>query len=136
LSKKDVVVTFFLFGIICFGFLGCSQDKKEGQILNADEKLAQLGKEIFYGQGRCGICHTIGVERGGKCPNLDGAGSRLTREFIYESMIKPAAYVKLDFDADEPKFYPAKMPVVNRSPINLSEDQMQSVIMFIGSHRR
>lgn len=104
---------------------------------NAGEKdWVASGKDIFYGKGRCGICHTIGVAHGGKCPSLDYAGSRLTRDFIYESMTNPSAYVKLDFDLDEPDFYPARMPQVNRAPIGLSEVEMQGVIAFIGSQRR
>jgi hypothetical protein len=113
---------FGLLGTVCVG--------------KADEKaLVQSGKAIFYGKGRCGICHTIGVAHGGKCPNLDYAGSRLTRNFIYEAMTNPSAYIKLDFDLNEPDFYPARMPQVNRSPIGLSENEIQDVIAFIGSQR-
>jgi hypothetical protein len=108
--------------------------------LDAGERdSVQFGREIFYGKGRCGICHTIGVEHGGKCPNLDGAGTRLTRNFIYEAMINPSAYVKLDFDTDsgveEPNFYSARMPQVTRPPIGLAEKEIQNVIAFIGSQR-
>ena len=95
----------------------------------------QRGQDIFYGKGRCGLCHTIGLERGGKCPNLDGAGDRLTRDFVYEAMTQPEAYVKLDYDPPEPKRYPAKMPVINRSPVGLTETEMAAVMSFVLDQR-
>jgi len=110
----------------------CAVEVKAGKEDSMQDSV-QLGKEVFYGKGRCGICHTIGSTRGGKCPSLDYAGSRLTRDFMYESMINPSAYVKLDFDKDVPVFYPARMPQVGRPPIGLSESQMQNVIAFIGN---
>ena len=77
---------------------------------------AVAGAATFYGKGRCGICHTIGVARDGKCPNLDHAGDRLTREFIAESLLYPKAYIRLDFDPPQPKSYSAHMPQVNKPP--------------------
>jgi len=93
------------------------------------------GREIFYGKGRCGLCHTIGVSRGGKCPNLDGAGDRLTFEYIKESVVQPQAYIRLDFDPPQPKNYPARMPQVNRPPIGLTQKEMQGVMAFVQSQR-
>jgi hypothetical protein len=75
------------------------------------------------------------VIQGGKCPNLDGAGERLTREFIVEAMTDPSAYVRLDFDPPRPKSYPARMPVINKSPVGLTDTEMESVIFFVQGSR-
>lgn len=91
------------------------------------------GAELFYGKGRCGLCHTVGIERGGKCPSLNGAGGRLTTAFIYEAMTSPSAYIRLDFSFAEPRAYSAKMPAVNRAPIGLTEEEMQAIIEFVGA---
>ncbi len=96
---------------------------------------AAAGAAVFYGKGRCGLCHTIGVARGGKCPNLDNAGDRLTKAFITESLLHPQAYIRLDFDPPQPKPYSARMPQVNKPPIGLTEAEMESVIAFVQSQR-
>ncbi len=101
------------------------------EVVSTEEGLLRMGQGLFYGKGRCGLCHTIGVQRGGKCPNLDGAGDRLTTEFIVEAMTTPSAYVRLDFDPPMPTRYLAQMPVINRPPIGLTELEMQSVILFV-----
>ena len=93
------------------------------------------GRDIFFGKGRCGLCHTIGVERGGKCPSLDYAGDRLTVEYIRESVMQPQAYIRLDFDPPQPRNYPARMPQINQPPIGLTKKEIQSVIGFVQSQR-
>lgn len=137
MNKKTVIIALFFLGAILVWLLVDLSGLFEQKVALKSEQRdsVQLGKEIFYGKGRCGICHTIGVAHGGKCPNLDGAGGRLTREFIYEAMVQPSAYVKLDFDshAGAPGFYSATMPEVMRPPIGLVEEEIQGVIAFVGS---
>jgi hypothetical protein len=87
---------------------------------------------MFFGKGQCALCHTLGSE-GGRCPTLQNAGARLTREFIFETLTKPEAYVKLDFEQVEPKKYPAQMPVINRPPIDLTDQELLTVIAFVQS---
>ena len=95
--------------------------------------LAKTGSKIFFGKGQCALCHTIGSE-GGRCPNLQGAGARLTREFIYETLTQPAAYIKLDFDLPYPQPFAAKMPEINKPPIGLNPQELLTVISFIQSN--
>jgi hypothetical protein len=102
---------------------------------NGSDLSAVAGAATFYGKGRCGICHTIGVARDGKCPNLGNAGDRLTKEFIAESLLHPQAYIRLDFDPPKPKAYPARMPQVNKSPIGLTHAEMEGVIAFVQGQR-
>lgn len=58
---------------------------------------------------------------------------RLTREYLYETLTQPDAYIKLDFDSVEPKKYPARMPTVDKPPIGLTEPELLAVIAFLQS---
>lgn len=93
--------------------------------------LAAIGQKIFFGKGQCALCHTIGSSEG-RCPDLKGVGSKLTREFIYESLTQPQAYVYMDYEhAGRAKFFPAKMPYINKKPIGLSNNEILAVIAFL-----
>jgi hypothetical protein len=133
LEGRFFLVVLLLVGGLGYGLFQGFQDQGalKRPALSGGALLVADGRTLFYGKGRCGLCHTIGVERGGKCPNLDGAGERLTREFIVEAMINPSAYVRLDYDPPRPKPYPARMPVMNRSPVSLTEQEIQSVVLFV-----
>jgi len=100
--------------------------------IKTDKDLAKHGQNLFFGKGQCALCHTLGAEAG-RCPSLQNAGARLTREFLYETLTKPDAYIKLDFEEVEPKRFPARMPKINKPPIGLSEQEMLTVISFIQS---
>jgi cytochrome bd-type quinol oxidase subunit 1/mono/diheme cytochrome c family protein len=108
------------------------KEKLDVALIKNDKDLARHGQNIFFGKGQCALCHTLGAEPG-RCPSLQNAGARLTREFIYESLTKPAAYVKLDFEEVEPKNFPARMPTINKPPIDLTEQEMLTVIAFVQS---
>ncbi len=93
--------------------------------------LAAIGQKIFFGKGQCALCHTIGSSEG-RCPDLKGVGAKLTREFIYESLTQPQAYVYKDYEhAGQPKFFPAKMPHINKKPIGLTNNEILAVIAFL-----
>src|SRR2546428_11313854 len=93
--------------------------------------LAGIGQKIFFGKGQCALCHTIGTGEG-RCPDLKGVGSKLTRDFIYESMTQPQAYIYKDYEyVGPPNFFPAKMPSINKKPIGLSKNEMLAVIAFL-----
>ena len=96
--------------------------------------LIQIGQKIFFGKGQCALCHTIGPATSGqRAPELLAVGGRLTREFMYESITQPTAYIKQDFDPPDPKSYPARMPVISKPPIGLSENEILAVISFLQS---
>jgi len=93
--------------------------------------LAAIGQKIFFGKGQCALCHTIGSSEG-RCPDLKGVGSKLTREFIYESLTTPQAYIYMDYQhVGQPKFFPAKMPYINKQPIGLNKNEILAVIAFL-----
>ena len=96
--------------------------------------LAAIGQKIFFGKGQCALCHTIGTSEG-RCPDLKGIGSKLTRQFLYESLTQPQAYIYKDYQVPEgpPKFFPAKMPYINKKPIGLTNNEILAVIAFLQS---
>lgn len=115
---------------------GCGpepDEKRDFAAVSNDRDLVEIGRKIFFGKGQCALCHTLGGEGRGKCPDLEGAGARLTREYLYETLTQPDAYIKLDFDSVEPKKYPARMPTVNKPPISLTEQELLTVIAFLQS---
>lgn len=94
--------------------------------------LVSMGQKIFFGKGKCALCHTVG-EEGGRCPNLAGVGAKLTREFIYESLVHPESFVYKQYQYNPPKSFPAQMPPINKPPIGLSENELLAVIAFVQS---
>lgn len=138
-SKVVGVVVGFLAAFTYVGFqvpqstgLPPTKEKMDLATIKTGQDLAKHGQNLFFGKGQCALCHTLGAESG-RCPSLQNAGARLTREFIYETLTKPDAYVKLDFEEVEPKKFPAQMPTINKPPIGLSEQEMLTVISFIQS---
>ncbi|MFQ5588544.1 MAG: cytochrome ubiquinol oxidase subunit I [Nitrospiria bacterium] len=138
--KVAAVVGVFLFAYSYVGYqvpqkIGLPPEKKELDLtkIKSSDDMVQIGQEIFYSKGQCALCHAIGAGHG-RCPNLAGVGGRLTREFIYETLTKPDAYVKLDFDSPNPVKYSAEMPIINKPPIGLSEEELLTVIAFIQSN--
>lgn len=109
-----------------------TKEKLDVAAIKNDKDLAKHGQNLFFGKGQCALCHTLGAEAG-RCPSLQNAGARLTREFIYETLTKPDAYVKLDFEEVEPKKFAARMPRIDKPPIGLSEQEMLTVISFVQS---
>jgi mono/diheme cytochrome c family protein len=108
-------------------------EKFDVAYIKEKKDLAAIGQKIFFGKGQCALCHTIGSSEG-RCPDLKGVGSKLTREFLYESMTQPQAYVYMDYEhAGQAKFFPAKMPSINKKPIGLSNNEILAVIAFLQS---
>jgi hypothetical protein len=63
---------------------------------------------------------------------LKGIGAKLSREFLYESLTQPQAYIYRDYRHEGlPKEYPAQMPAINKNPIGLSRNEILSVIAFL-----
>lgn len=134
------VVMAFLLMYVWIGYavpqkVGLPPEKKELDLtlIKTKQDMVQIGQEIFFSKGQCALCHSIGPGHG-RCPNLKGVGARLTREFIYETLTVPDAYIKLDYDPSDPVLYAAEMPIINKNPIGLSEQEMLTVISFIQSN--
>ena len=94
--------------------------------------MASIGQKIFFSKGQCALCHSIGPSESARCPDLKGIGAKLSREFIFESLTQPQAYIYLDYRHEGiPKEYPARMPYINKDPIGLSKNEILSVIAFL-----
>jgi mono/diheme cytochrome c family protein len=139
LLKVLGVVVGFLATFVYIGFqvpqsigLPPTREKLDVTTIKSGKDLARHGQNIFFGKGQCALCHTLGAESG-RCPSLQNAGARLSREFIYESLTQPDAYIKLDFEEVDPKRFPARMPKINKPPIDLTDQEMLTVISFIQS---
>jgi len=138
--KVAAVVGVFLFAFSYVGYqvpqkIGHPPEKKELDLtkIKTKDDIVQVGQEIFFSKGQCALCHAIGAGHG-RCPNLAGVGKRLTRGFIYETLVKPNAYIKLDFDPTNPVEYSAEMPAIDKPPIGLSEVEMLTIVAFIESN--
>jgi mono/diheme cytochrome c family protein len=94
--------------------------------------LATIGQKVFFSKGQCALCHTIGPSESARCPDLKGIGAKLSREFLYESLTLPQAYVYQDYRVEGlAKEYPATMPYINKNPIGLSRNEILAVIAFL-----
>ena len=94
--------------------------------------MATIGQKIFFSKGQCALCHTIGPSESARCPDLKGIGAKLSREFMFESLTQPQAYIYLDYRHEGvAKEYPARMPYINKNPIGLSRNEILSVIAFL-----
>jgi mono/diheme cytochrome c family protein len=94
--------------------------------------LATIGQKIFFSKGQCALCHTIGPSESARCPDLKGIGAKLSREFLYESLTNPQAYIYQDYRVEGmAKEYPATMPYINKNPIGLSRNEILAVIAFL-----
>ncbi len=133
-----VLLIFALFGIWVTDLQG---QKSGGTVLSGDIS-PEVGREIFWGKGKCYTCHSIGALGGGqRCPDLGSseqfadpiwvrAAERKQAEgysrerYIVESIYNPNAYVVEGFSK-------GLMKPINKPPIALSDDEITSVIAYL-----
>lgn len=109
-----------------------AEEKFDIASIKTPSDMAAIGQKIFFSKGQCALCHSIGPSESARCPDLKGIGAKLSRDFIYESLTEPQAYIYMDFRHEGlPKEYPARMPYINRNPIGLSRNEILSVIAFL-----
>src|SRR6476469_2549631 len=109
-----------------------AEEKFDVANIKTASDMAAIGQKIFFSKGQCALCHSIGPSESARCPDLKGIGAKLTREFIYESLTQPQAYIYLDYRHEGlPKEYPARMPYINKNPIGLTKNEILSVIAFL-----
>jgi cytochrome c2 len=103
--------------------------KKE---MTADELVA-AGQDIMEGKGLCTTCHTFGKSGALRFPDLAGIGARAATvrpghsdvQYLAEAIYDPNVYIV-------PGFNPG-MPVINKPPIGLSDQEILAVIAFLQS---
>jgi mono/diheme cytochrome c family protein len=132
-----VIIVLGLFSMTALGVpqmasLPPAEEKFDVASIKTASDMAAIGQTIFFSKGQCALCHSIGPSESARCPDLKGIGAKLSREFIYESLTQPQAYVYLDYRHEGlPKEYPARMPHINKNPIGLSNNEILSVIAFL-----
>ena len=100
-------------------------------ILRADLTTADMvtvGRQIMEGKGLCMTCHTIGRSGALRFPDLDGVASRAaTRvpglndvEYFAQSLYAPDTFIVAGFNPG--------MPVINKPPIGLTDQEILCVI--------
>ena len=105
-------------------------------VLRADLTTADMvtvGRQLMEGKGLCMTCHTIGRSGALRFPDLDGVASRAaTRvpglndvEYFAQSLYAPDTYIV-------PGFNPG-MPVINKPPIGLTDQEILTVIAALQS---
>jgi len=148
------VVIFSLEATIAYTIIGSlvpqieSRPQAELQ-LSADatpEQLVKAGEQLFYGKGTCALCHSIEASEAARCPML-GAGplgpaigaradervkepgyhgkAKDGADYLIESLTHPQDYLVQGF--------PPIMPVINKPPISLNNDEIAAVVAFLQS---
>jgi mono/diheme cytochrome c family protein len=102
--------------------------------VSSTKELVRVGQKIFFGKGQCALCHSIGPSPVARAPDLQGIGAKLTREFLYESLTQPEAYIYKQYDQEgSPRVFPARMPAINKPPVGLSEPELLAVMAYVQS---
>jgi mono/diheme cytochrome c family protein len=95
--------------------------------------MIKAGREIMEGKGICFTCHTMGKQGALRFPDLAGIGARAGKrvpglsdvQYLAQSLYDPNAFVV-------PGFNPG-MPVINKPPIGLTDDEIKTVIAYLQS---
>lgn len=97
------------------------------------DQMRKAGREIMDGKGLCFTCHTVGKKGALRFPDLEGIGARAGGimpglddvHYLAQSMYEPGVHIV-------PGFNPG-MPVINKPPIGLSDDEILTVIAYLQS---
>jgi len=105
-------------------------------VIPADLTTAQMvtvGREVMDTKGLCFTCHTTGRTGALRFPDLAGVAGRAAErvpglsdvEYFAQSMYEPDSYVVEGFNPG--------MPVINRPPIGLTDQEILCVIAYLQS---
>jgi putative heme-binding domain-containing protein len=95
----------------------------------------EAGEAIYWGDGQCHTCHSIGTSGSAtRGPNQEGLAARAEErakeaglssglEYMVESIVNPSAFVVEGYDNIMPKVYDA--------PIMLEREQIQAVLTYL-----
>src|SRR3954454_1139158 len=124
-----------------YGYVGQMVPQKEVQppaeiVLKTDlttADMVKVGREIMEGKGLCLTCHTIGKSGSLRFPDLAGVDARAKArepglsdvEYFAQTLYDPNAFIV-------PGFNPG-MPVINKPPIGLTDQEILCVIAYLQS---
>lgn len=132
-----VAIVLGLFSVVCLAIpqmasLPPAEEKIDIANIKTPTDIAAIGQTVFFSKGQCALCHSIGPSESARCPDLKGIGAKLSRDFLYESLTDPQAFIYHDYrHGGVPKEYPATMPAINKDPIGLSKNEILAVIAFL-----
>ena len=97
------------------------------------DQMVRAGHEVMEGKGICFTCHTVGKQGALRFPDLAGigasAGTRVPGmsdvEYLAQSLYDPNAFIV-------PGFNPG-MPVTDKPPLDLSDQEILVVIAYLQS---
>jgi putative heme-binding domain-containing protein len=99
------------------------------------------GKELFYGEGNCAMCHMVSGKGGRLGPDLTGTGGSRTREAIIDSIRNPSrrlAWGLTEATKEFPQEYESVTVVTADGKqikgVTLNEDSFTVQIMDSGEH--
>lgn len=107
------------------------------------DQFVALGDKIFKGKGTCTLCHN---PVGGRAPMLDRAATvaierladaryqgeaKNAEEYLYESLVKPSAYVVPGFGKAGTGDTESPMPDASTGSIRLAEAEIKAVIAYL-----
>jgi hypothetical protein len=95
--------------------------------------MVKMGREIMDGKGLCFTCHTIGKTGALRFPDLAGVDGRARAretgltdiDYFAQAMYEPNSYIVEGFNPG--------MPVINKPPIGLTDDEILCVISYLQS---
>jgi len=133
------IVGLVLGATVFYGYVGQLVPQREVQppqetVLRTDMTTADMvkvGGELMASKGLCLTCHTIGKSGALRFPDLEGVATRApTRipglsevEYFAKSLYEPDSFIV-------PGFNPG-MPVINKPPIGLTDQEILCVIAFL-----
>jgi mono/diheme cytochrome c family protein len=93
--------------------------------------MVKVGRQIMEGKGLCTTCHTIGKTGALRFPDLEGVAGRAASrvpglsdvDYFAQSLYEPDAFIV-------PGFNPG-MPVINKPPIGLTDQEILCVIAYL-----
>lgn len=99
----------------------------------APDEMRRIGRQVMEGKGLCFTCHTVGKKGTLRFPDLEGIGARAGDrvpglsdvEYLAQSLYEPGSFI---VDGYNPG-----MPVINKPPIGLTDDEILTVIAYLQS---
>ncbi|MCK5425634.1 MAG: hypothetical protein KAI89_09685 [Emcibacter sp.] len=108
------------------------------------ESFVSLGEKIFSGKGTCTLCHNnmgrapdlltfdlVGISPERMADSRYAGSADDAESYIRESLIDPGVYVVTGFGKKGSNDTESPMPDVSKSPIQLSELEIDAVIAFL-----
>jgi putative heme-binding domain-containing protein len=134
---KIIIFTFVLIGF--FIYIGEALTRISGGGAVSERAAGvnpEAGEAIFWGNGRCSTCHSVGSQgsavRGPNLENLviiaeeriaEKASGMTSTDYLIESIANPGAYVTENFKNE--------MPLVFKPPIQLNPEEIRAVISYM-----